>query len=236
MLVSHVSFTSEFHHVSPAPRWTRGSPQTLSFWASKSRNDSRAARHLAARTSGGFPWISRGRWETLWDFHILKKKVVDLKNTLKSQSQQSTELLSFWSQMSSDFHCESAILGRMEMWRHFLAPYHHPRIARKCPNMSQYVPCWEHLLINLHRHLRSVSEKMGTSIWVDLLRRSAFRHGISGICNHQEDVSRAWKDEENCDNHQISGTGNPKMLLNPKKRSSKCFENTVKHVQVTRSR
>jgi len=48
MLIKHGSFTSEFHHVSPA------ASQTLSFWASKSRNDSRAARHLAARTSG-FP-------------------------------------------------------------------------------------------------------------------------------------------------------------------------------------
>jgi hypothetical protein len=232
MLVSPASFTMFHQH--------RGEPGVHpKHWASGRQNQG-----MTAEPQGiwqlellgdfhGFPGADGRLYET---FTYWKKKVVDLKNTWKSQSQQSTELLSFWSQMSSDFHCESAILGRMEMWRHFLAPYHHPRIARKCPNMSQYVPCWEHLLINLHRHLRSVSEKMGTSIWVDLLRRSAFRHGISGICNHQEDVSRAWKDEENCDNHQISGTGNPKMLLNPKKRSSKCFENTVKHVQVTRSR
>ena len=117
------------------------------------------------------------------------------------------DVTSFSGSISSSKNCHMAHIIIQEL----------PEITRKCPNMSQYVPCWEHLLINLHRHLRSVSEKMGTSIWVNLLRRSAFRHGISGICNHQEDVSRASTDEENCDNHQISGTGNPKMLLNPKK-------------------
>ena len=124
MLIKHGSFTSEFHHVS--------------HWGSGRQNQG-----MTAEPQGIWQLELLDFQGPMGDFHILGKKILDMKNTWKSHgSQQSTELLSFWSQMSSDFELRRDVI----FWLHIIiqelpyGSYHHPRIARNCQKMSQYVP------------------------------------------------------------------------------------------------